>query len=125
MKRSLFFIIVAVLGLLFGGMMLVASDKAAEGFGLTSNPVIALLFRILGSAILSSGLLNFLVRNDANSNTLKAVLIFNIVFHGIGMCVDLSGVSSGVLEFGKIVPGLISHLFIGIGSIVYVMRIRG
>jgi hypothetical protein len=125
MKRSLFFIITTVVAVLFGGMMLLAPEKAAEGFGMMSSNETALLFRSLGGLILATGVLNFLVRNDADSKTLKAILIFNIVFHALSMLNDFAGVYQDVIGFDKIIGGLIAHLFIGIGSAVYLSKMKG
>jgi hypothetical protein len=124
MKRSLFLIITAIIATLFGGMMLFMPDKAAEGFGMTSTLETALLFRSLGGLILCSGVLNFLVRYEVDSKTLKAILIFNIMFHAISMTNDIIGVSQGILTFDKVIPGQVAHIFIGIGSVIYLLKIK-
>jgi hypothetical protein len=38
------------------------------------------------------------------------------------MIVDLMGVAAGTMEFGKIAVGQVSHLFVGIGSLICLMR---
>jgi hypothetical protein len=124
MKRSLFLIITAIIATLFGGMMFFMPDKAAEGFGMTSALETALLFRSLGGLLLCSGVLNFLVRNEGDSKALKAIFIFNIVFHAISMTNVFIGVSQGILMFNKVIPGQVAHLFIGIGSIIYMLKIK-
>jgi hypothetical protein len=124
MKRSLFLTLVAILGFLFGGMLFLAPAKAVEGFGVASSPESILFFRIMGSMILAAGLLNLLVRKEGDSNALKAVLIFNIVGHGLTMIADIGGVASGTLQFSKIAVGQVNHLFIGIGSLVYLMKMK-
>ena len=125
MKRSTFLLITAIIALIFGGMMLLVPDKASEGFGLVATPESNLLFRSLGGLILGSGVLNFLVRAHEDSKTLQAVLIFNVVFHAISMANDFLGAYQGILRFDKIIPGQSVHLFIGIGSIIYLMRMKG
>jgi hypothetical protein len=124
MKRSVFFIITAILGAIFGGMMLFVPDKAAAGFGIVSSPETSMFFRLIGGMVFSAGFLNFLVRNHQDSGTLKAVLLFNIVFHAIGLINDSIAVLSGVLDFLKISSGLLIHLFVGIGSIIYLLQIK-
>lgn len=124
MKRSTFLLIAAIITTLFGGMMLFLPIKAAESFGLTPNPESSLIFRWLGAIILSSAILNFLVRNHGDTDTLKAVFIFNIALHAITLIVDFVGIGEGILEVSKLVPGLVFHSFICIGSIVYLMRIK-
>jgi|GEM_PF-520388 len=124
MKRSIFLLITAVLGTLFGLMMITMPDKAAEGFGVTATAELALSYQLFGSMILSFGVLNFIVRNHADSATLKAVLIFNVSVHLLTMIFDLYGGYSEIFEFTKIIPNQIIHLFIGIGSLMYLLKIK-
>lgn len=124
MKRSIFFIITAVVSLLFGGLMLSAPAFASENFGLQSSPVTSLLFRSLGGMVLSLGILNYLVRNEADSIALKAVLIINIISHSISMGNDLFGVSQGILVFSKLAGGVVAHVFILVGSAVYLFKMK-
>jgi len=124
MKRSTFFLIAAILGALFGVLMFFLPTKAAEGFGVGAVPETITMFRALGAFILALGLMNFLVRNHEDTVTLKAVLLTNIVSHALDMVAGLWGVADGVLTITKITPGILTHLFIGIGSFIYLMRIK-
>jgi hypothetical protein len=124
MRRSLFFLITAILGFLFGAMMLIAPDKAAEGFGWPISPPMELLFRSLGGLIVAAGILNLLVRNSVDSKALRGVFMFNVAFHGISMIIDVLGVSQGILAIDKIIPGQVVHLFIGVGSLIYWSKIK-
>ncbi len=124
MKRSIFLLITAIIAILLGGMMILLPEKMAEGFGVTSSPIIIFMMREIGLFNLCSGVLNFLVRNDIDSKTLKAVLIFNIAYHLIMLPLNLSGVSQGIFPFGQAIPPLVIHLFVGIGSLIYLMKIK-
>lgn len=124
MKRSVFFIIIAIVGILFGGMLLYAPGMSAENFGWTPTPEISLLFRSMGGMILSLGILNYLVRNEPDSYTLKAVLIFNLMAHLIGLIVDINGVREGVLMFNNVAIGFAVHILISLGCIYYLTRIN-
>lgn len=124
MKRSIFFLLASILGLLFGGMMLLVPEKAAEGFGLVASSESALLIRSMGGMITAAAVLNFLVRHHPDSTTLAAVLIFNIVFHAFGLLADLIGLSQGIIMLNKIIGGQVAHLFVGIGSLIYLMKIK-
>ncbi|MBX7142172.1 MAG: hypothetical protein K1X63_13940 [Chitinophagales bacterium] len=124
MKRSIFFLIAAIIAGLFGGMMLLAPAKAAEGFGILSTPESTILFRALGAMIFSTGVMNFLVRNHPDNITLKMVLLTNLVTHTLSTVADLWAVSDGILEITKAAPGLVAHLLIGIGSLIYAMKIK-
>ena len=124
MKRSTFFLITAIFAFVFAAMMLLVPASAAEGFGMVSTPETSLLFRSLGGMLLSASILNFLVRNHPDSDTLKAVLIFNVALNLLGMLSDVPGIIEGILPFGKVIPGHIVHLFIIIGSFIYLRKIK-
>lgn len=124
MKRSIFLLIAAIFATLIGGVSLFFPHKMAEGFGITPSPVILFLARELGVFNLCSGVLNFLVRNDTDSKTLKAIFIFNTAYHVIMMPVNLFGVSQGIFTFVQAIPPMVFHLFLGIGSFMYLSKIR-
>ena len=124
MKRSVFFIITAILGLLFGGMMLFFPVFAAANFGITSTPEISQMLRSVGGVDLCLGILNLLVYNEPDSKALKAILIVNLLSHLISIIVDGSASFMGAVAFNKIAPGLVAHLFIVIGALVYILKMR-
>ena len=124
MNRSLFLLITALLGFLFGILLLLMPAKAAEGFGFVGDPQIDLLFRAMGGMLFSAGLLNWMVRAQGDSPTLAAVLWFNVAVHGLSLVVDLSGVMEGTLDIAKIAVGQVTHVFVLVGSAIYLMRMR-
>lgn len=68
--------------------------------------------------------MNFLVRNHANNETLKMVLLTNVITHGLSMVADLWAVADGVLLLNSATPGQIVHLFILVGSLIYMMKMK-
>ena len=124
MKRSTFLLIAAFFGLLIGGMSLFLPNKMADGFGITATPVIIFLSRELGAFNLCTGILNFIVRNDADSKTLKAIFIFNVTYHVIMMPVNVIGLSQGVFSIGQAILPFVFHLLLGIGSFIYLTKIK-
>jgi hypothetical protein len=124
MRRSLFLLIAAIVGLLFGGMMFFTPGLAAEGFGISSIPETLMFFRAMGESILAMGVLAFLVRNDNDSKALKSIFIFFIIYHGLGLLNDFYSISQGLITFNKVISGILTHLFIGIGSIYYALKIK-
>lgn len=124
MKRSLFFWITAILALLFGGLMFLSPSGASQAFTLEQSAGTDVLFRILGATLLALALLNFLVRNHGDSETLAAVLWANVATHGLGLIADISSVVIGPLKVSSIALGVIVHLFVGIGSLIYATRMR-
>ena len=64
------------------------------------------------------------MRNDSDSMALKAIFIFNIEYHVIMIPIVFIGVSQGVFTIDKSFGGLAAHLFVGIGSLFYLMKIK-
>jgi len=124
MKRSIFLIITSIISVLFGGMMFFLPDTMIEGYGSVPDLFSSFMMREIGVLILCSGLLNFLVRNNGDSMSLKAILIFNATYHVAMIPIVLLGVSQEVFMFDKSIGGLVAHLFIGIGSLIYLMKIK-
>ena len=122
MKRSYYFWVAAILALAFGLLMFFAPAFAATQFKLDGSPATATIFRVLGSVMLGVALLNFLVRNHAMSETLKAVLWANVAIHGIGFLGDLWSVQLGDIAFAGVAPGLVAHLIVLIGGAYYLWR---
>lgn len=124
MKQSHFLLVTAIVGIIFGIMTLFFPDKVAENFGLSPNSENSIVFGWLGAITLCSGVLNFIVRNDDNSHTLKAVLLFTGTFHALSLLVDLLGVNHGVLMLNKMLPGMILHSLMTIGTVFYLLKFK-
>jgi hypothetical protein len=116
--------VTAIVGTIFGVMTLFFPDKAAETFGLTANGENSIVFGWLGAITLCSAVLFFMVRNDQNSNTLKSVLIFIGAFNALTLIVDIVGIGQGVLSINKMIPGIILHTLMTVGSIYFVLRFK-
>lgn len=124
MKRSIFFIITAVISLVLGVMCLVFPEKMAAGFGMTVTPLIIMMIREAGACNLSMGYLNFSVRNDGDSKTMKAVLLFNMAYHALMLTVNIYGISNNVMPIGQIAPVFSIHLVIALGFLYYALKIK-
>jgi hypothetical protein len=124
MKRSTFFLATAILSALFGGMMLLLPGKAADGFGIASTPHHLMFLRAMGEAILAMGALNFLVRHDEDSRTLRSVLVLNALYHLLGLGNDFYSVAQKTIGLVDTLPGIVTHLFIGVGSVIYMLKVH-
>ncbi len=124
MKRSTFLFTAAILGFALGLTMFFTPDKTAQGFGVESTPIISILFRAFGIMIFGSALIFYLIRNHADNPTFKVVLLVNFITHILGLLPDILSVKDGLLEFMKILPGQLLHLFIAIGSLIYYRRMN-
>lgn len=124
MKLSVFFTLTAIISFIFGCIFMFAPVMIVEYLGLTSNPLIAHLVRILGGLVFSLGILNFLIRNESNAVTLKVVILVNIISHTVSLGNDISGIYDGFLSFRKIIAGIAAHIFILFGSIFFLGKIN-
>lgn len=124
MKRSIFFLIIAVLNGFMGAFMTIAPASAAETFGMAVSPHLVSMMRSLGTVLLSLGVLDFLVRNEEDSSALRAVLIFNLLGHGLGLFFGILDVAQGIIEFAKVAPGLTVPLLGTLGSLFYLMKMK-
>jgi hypothetical protein len=124
MKRSTFLLLVGISTILFGGSMIIAPSVAVNGNGFAASAQLEYVFRLLGGLLVSIGTLNLLVFNHEDSKTLKAVLIINILNHLVSTGIDVQTISSGLVEIARLVPFLIIHFLIGMGSLIYILKMK-
>lgn len=124
MKRSAFLLIAAILSFVFGAMMFFIPALAAKLLGIAATPETASVLRGMGGLIIGSGTINFLVRNFTDIPTLKAVLLTNIITHLLGLTADIWGILDGVLTVSNMLPVELTHIFVGAGSLIYLLRLK-
>lgn len=124
MKRSIFLLISALGSFGFGAMMFFVPAFASHLLGLELTPAITSLLRGMGGLIIGTGAMNFSLRNIVHEETIKALLWTNIITHLFGLSADIWGILDGALTTSKIAPIEITHLFIGIGSLIYLLRLK-
>lgn len=124
MRRTQFFVVLAVVGLIFAAAMILVPQGFARFSRLESSPATEVALRALGVMILALSLLDWLVRRDDDSPTLAAVLWSNLVVHGLTPVVDLLGVAQGVMPLRAALPGVVIHLLLAWGCFVFASRIR-
>jgi hypothetical protein len=124
MKRSIFFLIVAIVSVFTGCVLLFKPSIIVENNHWNSSPQIEFFIRLLGSPAIAIGVLNFIVRNHAESTTLKAVLFLNIIKHTIDLILDFTDFNLRNASIQSVMPFVIGHLFIGLGSLYYLTKIK-
>jgi hypothetical protein len=124
MKRSTFLLISSILSFAFGILMFLLPGLAAKSLGIVSTHETTSLLRGMGGLIIGSGAVIFLLRNNKDTGTLKVLLITNIITHLLGLSADIWGVADGVLTTSKIVPVEMTHLFVGIGSFICLLKLK-
>jgi hypothetical protein len=124
MTRSIFFLIVAIVSVFTGSVLLFKPNFIVENNHWVSSPQTEFFIRLLGSPAVAIGVLNFLVRNHAESATLKAVLVLNIIKHSIDLVLDFTDFDLRNANIQSILPFVIGHLFIGLGSLYYLLKMK-
>lgn len=124
MKISVFLLISAIGAFAFGCMMFFIPGFAANLLAITSTAGTISVLRGMGGLIIGSAAINFFVRNTTDADTLRAVLWTNIITHTLGLSADMWGVFDGVLTVSKMLPVEMTHLFVGIGSLIYLVRLK-
>jgi hypothetical protein len=124
MKRSAFLLISALGSFGFGALMFFGPSVASLGLGITASPETGSVLRGMGGLIMGLGTMNLLARQARDEYTFRMVFLTNIITHTLGLLADLWGVSDGVLKIAKMAPVELTHLFIGLGSLYYWLKIR-
>ena len=119
MKRSQFLLVTALLSFMFGFLLFFGPAAPARMWGIPHDPLTVSLLRGLGGLIIGFGMINFLLRGQADARVYKAVLWTNIITNLFGLAADLLGVSAGTLNLTKMAPVELTHAFIIIGSFFF------
>jgi hypothetical protein len=123
MKRNIFFIISAVLGLFFGLHMLIAPGKMLENMVMVNSSDMQHVLQWGGAMLVSIAVINFLSRNDQGSAALRAVMIGNIILHVVGFAVDAYDYSIGFIKMSGLISGAVVHAVLTIGFIYYLAKL--
>ncbi len=124
MKRSTFLLICAIGSLGFGTLMFFLPAQASGLLGLELTPAVGSLLHGMGGLIIGTGVMNFLFRNLDENRTVRALLLTNIITHLFGLGADIWGIADGTLTITKMAPVELTHLFIGIGSFIYLLKLK-
>lgn len=124
MKRSVFLLITALASFAFGALMFFVPTFAAEFLAMDTVPQTIAVLRGLGGLIIGSGAINFFLRNQTNTDVAGGLLAANVVTHALGLGADIWGFADGALSLTKFAPVEGTHLFVGIGSLVYLLRLN-
>jgi len=121
MKLKNLMIIKAIICLGFGVPMLLVPAKLMSLYGLTLDPSGILMARLYGGALFGTLLLTWFSRNDTGSVTLRAAVLYLLVYDGINFIVTLVAVLSGIMSaFGWSAVGIYLFFTIGYGYFQFV-----
>ena len=124
MTQSVFLLIAAIIPLLFGLVMMFIPGKMLDNSLTTSADLnTRSVTQWVGFGVFTIGLITFLARNDTGSDALKAIMIGNIVFHGLGLCFDIYHHRKGVMKLSGLITGLIPHTLLIFGFVFYLSKL--
>ena len=124
MSRSTFLLITALASFAFGAMMFFVPKFAAGFLDIATTPQTISVLRGMGGLIIGSGAINYFLRNQNNIDIIKSLLLTNITTHLLGLSADIWGIFDAALTIKKMAPVEITHLFVGIGSLIYLLRLN-
>ncbi|MES2558281.1 MAG: hypothetical protein V4590_00970 [Bacteroidota bacterium] len=124
MKRSTFLLVTALVSFTFGTLFFFMPNLIAGMMSIEATPQILSVYRGMGGLIIGGGIINYFLRNQHNSEILTGLFLTNMLTHFLGLSADLWGVADGVLSISKMALIEVMHLFIGIGSFIYLLKMR-
>ena len=124
MTQNVFLLIAAIIPLLFGLVMMFFPKKMLSNSLTTPADLnTQSVTQWVGFGVFTIGLITLLSRNDPGSDALKAIMIGNIVFHGLGLCFDIYHHRKGVMKLSGLITGLVPHTLLIIGFIYYLIKL--
>jgi hypothetical protein len=124
MRCSIFILITALASFAFGAIMFFIPNFAAGLLGIQASLQTLSVLRGMGGLIIGSGTINYFFRNHDNSEILNGLLLTNIITHLLGLSADIWGVADGALVIDKMAPVEMTHLFVGFGSLYYLLKLK-
>ncbi len=118
MKRGTFLTISAIVALLFGLGFLIFPQRSVAEFGMEATPAVLSFARAVGSLLVGLGILNWMVRNERMSVSLRAILWANLIIQGIDAVLNILDITSGVVNASAWV-GEAVHVLLALGFLYY------
>ena len=119
MKRKTFFLIAAIIGVLFSVVILSGPAKMIGNMGGQPCDTTNVVLQVVSVMLFSMAVITFLARNDPGSIALRAIIIGSIVLHIVSIPVDLIAYQKGIFtQLSGIIPGQVIHVILAIGFIL-------
>lgn len=125
MDRKTFLTISSLIALAVGLFALVAPELLLQSKGVVVNAGTTIWVREVGVMLIAVGITVFMVRNHADSSTLKAVLLGNVVVQ-IGLLViePLAYFAGIITKLAGIAPNTMIHMLLGSGFCYFLLKMR-
>ncbi len=124
MKRKTFLVLIGIVGFIVGSVALLAPAILLQGKGVAPEGAAMVWMRETGVLILSISVILFLLRDEADSRAMRAVLWGNALVHAGLLPIEISAWRSGVItRLDGIAPNSALHLLAAGGFIVFAIRV--
>ena len=125
MNRKTFLIISSLIALAVGLFALSAPELLLQSKGVDVNAGTTIWVREVGVMLIAVGITVFMVRNHADSSTLKAVLVGNVVVQLGLLVIEPLAYSAGIItKLAGIAPNTMIHVLLAFGFCYYASKIR-
>lgn len=124
MSLKQFLVVNGILFVPFGLVMLAIPGMFFPMVGVDLDPDGLLMARVSGSGLLNFGIMCYLARNEGSESMgLKAILIGNLIFHGLDAVSTFIASYTGVMNtLGWLFCGL--HFILAIGFLYFLNRLK-
>jgi hypothetical protein len=116
MKLKILFIITAIVAVVFGVAFAIIPAQVYSLYGIESSAGLNYMGQLFGSALIGYGLIAWLARNAADSDSRRAIILAFFIADGIGFVVALIGQLNDILgSLGWLTVVIYLLLTIGFG----------
>jgi len=98
MKLNILMIITAALMLFYGMGFVLAPAPLLSLMGLTADRPLMFVTQAFGAALVGYAVVNWFARNDADTESKRAIVLANAIFNAIAVALNLLGTLGGVLN---------------------------
>jgi hypothetical protein len=125
MDRKTFLIISSLIALAVGFFALCAPELLLQSKGIDVNAGTMIWVREVGVMLIAVGFTVFMVRNHADSSTLKALLLGNVVVQLGLLVIEPLAYSAGIItKLAGIAPNTVIHVLLAFGFCYFALKMR-
>ena len=116
MKLNVLFIITAIVAIVFGVAFVIIPTQLYSLYGIESGAWLNYMGQLFGAALIGLGLIAWLARNAADSDSRKAIILAFFIADGIGFVIALFGQLNEILgSLGWLTVAIYLLITIGFG----------